>query len=281
MKSILLFSLIFIVTNVTSQSYDIYVSDAGNFDKPPWQVLKFDQQGKNPTVFIDSHLNWPQDILFLEDSQTVLISNLGSGTITKHDANAGTYISDFAKDISGPTRTKIGPDGLLYVLQWSGTGNVLRFDLEGKNLGAFTKVGVPQSIGLDWDAQGNLYVSSYKEKTIRKYDTEGNDLGIFIDSNLMGPTNIWFDAEGNLLVSDYNGTSIKRFDAQGTFIGDFVVGLKNSEGMAYTPEGNILVGNGNTHSVKLFDHNGIFIKDIIVNGSGNLITPNAVVIRHK
>ncbi len=281
MKSILLFSLIFIVSNVTSQSFDIYVSDAGNFDKPPWQILKFDQQGENPSVFIDTHLNWPQDILFLEDSKTVLISNLGSGTITKHDANTGTYISDFAKDISGPTRTKIGPDGLLYVLQWTGNGTVLRFDLDGNNLGEFTKVGMPQSIGLDWDAQGNLYVSSYKEKTIRKYDAKGNDLGIFIDSNLIGPTNIWFDAEGDLLVSDYNGTAIKRFDAKGNYKNEFITGLKNSEGIAYTPEGNILVGNGNTHCVKLFDHKGIYIKDIIADGSGKLLTPNAVVIRPK
>ncbi len=268
-------------TLVCSQSYDIYVSDAGNFDKPPWQILKFNQQGENPTVFIDTHLNWPQDILFLEDINTVLISNLGSGTITKHDANTGAYIGDFAKDISGPTRTKLGPDGLLYVLQWTGNGKVLRFNLDGNNLGEFTKVGVPQSIGLDWDAQGNLYVSSYKDKTIRKYDAKGNDMGIFIDSNLMGPTNIWFDAEGDLLVSDYNGTSIKRFSAQGAFKGDFMVGLKNSEGIAYTPEGNILVGNGNTHSVKLFDHKGIYIKDLIANGSGKLLTPNAVVIRPK
>ncbi|MFT6836724.1 MAG: sugar lactone lactonase YvrE [Sediminicola sp.] len=268
-------------TLVCSQAYDIYVSDAGNFEKPPWQIVKYDQNGWNPTVFINTHLNWPQDILFMEDSKTVLISNLGSGTITKHHAQSGAYISDFANEISGPTRTKIGPDGLLYVLQWAGNGTVLRFDLDGNSLGEFTKVGVPQSIGLDWDVQGNLYVSSYKEKTIRKYDAEGNDMGIFIDNNLMGPTNIWFDADGDLLVSDYNGTSIKRFDANGIFKSNFITGLKNSEGIVYTPEGNILIGNGNTHSVKLFDNKGNYIKDIIANGSGKLLTPNAVVIRHK
>lgn len=281
MKIFLSFFLLFIATKVFSQSYDIYVSDAGNFDKPPWQIIKYDQDGGNSTVFIDTHLNWPQDILFLEASNTVLISNLGSGTITRHNATTGAYISDFAKDISGPTRTKIGPDGLLYVLQWTGNGTVLRFDLEGNNLGEFTKVGVPQSIGLAWDAKGNLYVSSYKEKTIRKYDSEGNDMGLFIDSNLMGPTNIWFGSEGDLLVSDYNGTSIKRFDSQGNFKGDFITGLKNSEGIAFTSEGLILVGNGNTHSVKLFDKKGTFLKDIIAESSGKLLTPNAVVIRPR
>lgn len=281
MKITSIFFMLLWNTLVFSQSYDIYVCDAGNFDKPPWQILKYNQDGENPTVFIDTHLNWPQDILFLEGSNTVLISNLGSGTITRHNATTGSYISDFAKDISGPTRTKIGPDGLLYVLQWTGNGTVLRFDLDGNNLGEFTKVGVPQSIGLDWDAKGNLYVSSYKEKTIRKYDADGNDMGIFIDSNLMGPTNIWFGSEGDLLVSDYNGTSIKRFGAQGNFKGDFITGLKNSEGIAYTPDGNILVGNGNSHSIKLFDKEGTFLKDIIAEGYGELLTPNAVVIRPK
>ena len=151
MKITSTFFMLLMSAIVYSQSYDIYVSDAGNFDKPPWQILKYDQQGKNPIVFINTHLNWPQDILFMEGSNTVLISNLGSGTITKHHATTGVYVSDFTKEISGPTRIKIGPDGLLYVLQWSGNGSVLRFDLEGNNMGEFTKVGVPQSIGLDWD----------------------------------------------------------------------------------------------------------------------------------
>ncbi len=105
-----------------SQNIEIYVSDAGNFDKPPWQILKFDQDGKNPSVFINQNLNWPQDILFLEDSNQVLISNLGSGCITKHNATSGAFIENFACSINGPTRTKIGPDGLLYVLQWKGDG---------------------------------------------------------------------------------------------------------------------------------------------------------------
>ena len=48
----------------------IYVSDAGNFNKPPWQILKYDENGQNSKVFIseDQGLDWPQDIVFLEDS---------------------------------------------------------------------------------------------------------------------------------------------------------------------------------------------------------------------
>ena len=262
-----------------SQSFDIYVSDAGNFNNPPWQILKFDHQGQNPSTFISTHLNWPQDILFFEDSNTVIISNLGTNNITKHNASTGAYISDFANQISGPTRMKVGPDSLLYVLQWRGNGKVKRFQLDGTYIDDFTAIGVPQSIGLDWDSDGNLYVSSYNGDLVRKFDTAGADSGVFINSNLAGPTNIWFDSNGDLLVADYDGTAVKRFDAQGNYLGDFCSGLSQSEGVAYMPNGNILVGDGASHSVKMFDPNGNYINDIITNGSGNLITPNAVVIR--
>lgn len=104
---------------------------------------------------------------------------------------------------------KIGADSLLYVLQWSGNGKVRRYQLDGTYAGEFTSVGVPQSIGLDWDSNGNLYVSSYTGDNVRKFDPNGNDLGLFVTSNLAGPTNIWFDDNGDLLVSDYDGTAVK------------------------------------------------------------------------
>jgi hypothetical protein len=259
----------------------IYVSDAGNFNAPPWQVLKFDQNGQNPTVFINNNLNWPQDILFFEDSNVVLVSNLGSGTITKHNASTGAFIANFATAIAGPTRMKIGPDGNLYILQWNGNRKVLRFTVDGTPLGEFTAVGVFQSIGIDWDNNGNLYVSSYSAHTVRKFDTDGADMGLFVSNNLLGPTNIWFDTNGDLLVADYNGTAVKRFDATGNYTGNFIMGLSMSEGVDFLPNGNILIGNGATHSVKMFDSTGFYLQDLIAPGSGNLLNPNAIVVRYS
>ena len=272
--------LLLISNSAFSQATEIYVSDAGNFASPPWQILKFDANGDNPEVFINSSLNWPQDIVFLDEFNTVLISNLGSNTITRHNAKTGIYISDFAASIGGPTRMKIGPDGLLYVLQWNGDGKVLRYQLNGSFVDSFTNVGVDQSIGIDWDSSGNLYVSSFRGDSVRKFDTNGNDMGLFINSNLLGPTNIWFDDNGDLLVSDYNATSVKRFDSSGVFQGNFITGLSRSEGVAFFANGNILIGNGGNKSVKMFDGEGEYIEDFISSGSGGLLTPNAVVIRN-
>lgn len=273
-----LFAVLFTST-CHAQSYAVYVSDAGNFNNPPWQILKYDENGQNPEVFINSNLAWPQDILFLEDSNVVLISNLNSGTINRHNATTGDYLNNFASGISGPTRIKIGPDTLLYALQWSGNGKVLRYELDGTFVDEFTSIGVPQSIGLDWDSLGNLYVSSYNTDVVQKFDPNGNDLGVFVSSNLVGPTNIWFDENGDLLVADYNGTAVKRFDSNGNYVNDFLSGLSQSEGVAYLPNGDILIGNGNTSSVKRFDSSGNPLPDFVSSGSGGLLTPNAVVVR--
>ena len=279
MFSLFALSVLLFTSNGFSQDIEIYVSDAGNFSSPPWKILKFDENGENPETFIDTVLAWPQDILFLENQQVVLISNLNSGRITKHNSSTGAYIEDFATGIGGPTRMKIGADSLLYVLQWSGNGKVRRYQLDGTFVDEFTSVGVTQSIGIDWDDDGNLYVSSYGGASVRKFDPDGNDLGIFVNSNLAGPTNIWFDNNGELLVIDYNGTSVKRFGSSGNFVNNFITGLSQAEGVDFFPNGNILIGNGATHSVKMYDSNGVYIEDFIPNGSGGLVTPNAVVIR--
>ena len=115
--------LLLLSANAQGENNDIYVVDVGPNRGPPFQVLKFDENGDNPQVFTKSELNNPQDIVFLEDSNTALVSNFANDRITKYDATTGAFIGDFS-DVNGdgPTRMKIGADGLLYVLQWFGNG---------------------------------------------------------------------------------------------------------------------------------------------------------------
>lgn len=281
MSKLFLISMLLFPFCIGAQDSSIYVSDAGNFNNPPWQIMKYDMNGQNPEIFIFENLAWPQDILFREELNEVLISNLNSGIITRYDSENGGYLGDFITGLSGPTRMKIGPDSLLYILQWNGTGKVRRYDLSGNFVDDFTSIGVPQSIGLDWDADTNLYVSSYNGDLVRKFDVNGVDQGVFVSSNLQGPTNIWFDQNGELLVSDYDGTNIERFDASGNYLGIFASGLSQSEGIAIKADQSLLIGNGATASVKHFDSNGNYLGDLIPSGSGGLIRPNAVVIRDE
>ena len=167
-NKLLLICALLICGAIMGQSRYIYVSDAGGFNVEPWQVLRYDEDGSNPQVFIDNQffvdnsVGWPQDILFLEDQEVVLISCLVGGRITKHNATTGAYLEDFATVAGGPTRMKIGADGYIYVLQWSNTDNkVLRFEQDGTFVDEFTSVGVSQSIGLDWDSDGFLTYSEF------------------------------------------------------------------------------------------------------------------------
>ncbi|MBD77791.1 MAG: hypothetical protein CL840_02465 [Crocinitomicaceae bacterium] len=279
MLRLLFLFLLLVSIGVNGQNFNVYISDAGNFNNPPWQILRTDKNGVNVTVFTKEKLNWPQDILFLEDSNTVLISNLGANSISRHNATTGAYINLFASSIQGPTRMKIGPDSLLYVLQWKGSGKVKRYDLSGRYVDDFTSVGVPQSIGLDWDKQGNLYVSSYNGDLVRKFDTSGADSGLFIDSSLVGPTNIWIEPNGDMLVLDYDGGAVKRFDAQGKYQGVFISGLGKCEGIDRLPNNDWLIGNGSSRSVKLYDTQGKYKKEFVPGSTAGLRTPNAVVLR--
>jgi len=44
--------VILLASNTFCQTIEVYVSDAGNFSSPPWQILKFDENGDNGEVFI-------------------------------------------------------------------------------------------------------------------------------------------------------------------------------------------------------------------------------------
>lgn len=273
--------VVFWISTVAAQDFEIYVSDAGNFNNPPWQILKYDENGQNPEVFINTNLGWPQDILFLEEQNVVLISNLNTNRVNRHNAETGAFIDSFATDASGPTRMKIGPDNLLYVLQWTGNGRVKKYQLDGTPLGDHTTVAISQSIGLDWDRDGNLYVSSFNQASVRQFDAQGNDMGIFISSNLQGPTNLRFLPNGDLLVLDWSGGAVRRFDANGTFLSNFATGLIQPEGIDETPAGNLLIGNGGGRSVRSYDLAGNLIEDVVTRGTGGLMQPNGVTVRSQ
>ena len=272
--------------NVQAQDYYLYVSDAGGFNSPPWQVMRYNLDGSNPQVFIDNDffvgesVGWPQDVLFLEDQGVVLISCLVGNRITKHDANTGAYIEDFATIAGGPTRMKIGADNLIYVLQWSSTdNNVLRFEQDGTFVDEFTNEGVPRSIGLDWDLDGNLYVSSYGGSSVTQFNNDGESQGVFIDTNLSGPTNIHREADDNFLVLNWNGGNIQRFDANGTHLETFTTEVSQPEGIAIHPiNNNYIIGNGGAGQIDEFAADGSLVQTIVEGGS-DLLQPNAVVVR--
>ena len=281
MKSPLIYlgiCLVVLAGNVIGQNY-YYISDAGNFENGPYQILKVREDGLSKEVFITSNLAWPQDLLFLPPSQEVLISNFSSFSIDKFNAETGAFVHRFASNIAGPTRIKFGKDGYIYVLQWGGNGKVKRYQKDGTFIDDFTKTGVPQAIGIDWDEDGNLYISSYSGKYVEKFDTDGVSKGKFISSGLFGPTNIVFNDQGQLLVLDYLGGKIKLYDKNGVFIKNLVNGTNFCEGITLFDNGSFAIGAN--AGVQLYDKNGAYIKAVLLPGELQLKNPNAVVFHSE
>ena len=278
-KLLSIFCLLLISPLLLAQDYLVYVTSGSGAAST---VKTFASDGTFTGDFFvpgTGGSNWPQDIIFLENIDKAIVSGLNNGAIGSYEKNTGDYIEDFASIPLGPTRMKIGPDGLIYVLQWNGNGKVLRYQTDGTFIDEFTSIGINGAIGLDWDNTGNLYISSYTANTIRKFDSSGNDLGVYI-TGLQGPTNCWFDpvVNGDMLVSNWNGNNIKRYDSSGNFVSDFVASITQPEGVVYLPNGNLLVGSGGAvDDILEFQADGTMVG---VFASGNsLANPNAIVLR--
>jgi len=71
----IIFSFLLFSHNAGARQAFIYVSDVGDFQDGPSQVLKYTAAGEFVQVFTNENLGWPQDILFLDADSTVLISN--------------------------------------------------------------------------------------------------------------------------------------------------------------------------------------------------------------
>lgn len=277
MKKLLLLGFA-LCTVLTSQSQEVlvYASDRANN-----AVNKYDVNGNFLEVFIPSNsggLSNPQDLVFHPDG-TVLISGFFNNTILRYDLETGDYLGPFSNGypIQGATRMELRDD-LIYVLQWNSNYQVIRFDLDGNFVDEYTNIGVFQSIGIDWDADNNLYVSSYGNGTsgnVQRYDENGDLQEIFGETNqIQGATNIWFTDNGDLWAMDYNGNRIMRFDSDGNHIDDVITGVANPEGFAYLPDGNLLVSERGADKITLFDPAGNNLGRW--DNGGNLSQPNFI-----
>ncbi len=257
-------------------------------DRADNAVNKYDINGNFVEVFIEPNaggISNPQDIVF-HPNGNVLMTGHGNNAIKEYNGTTGEYIGEFSTGYTllGPTRMELREDGYIYVLQWFSNFKVVRFDLNGVFESEYTNTGVPQSIGMDWDDNGNLYVSSYGEGSngqIIYFDASGNEIGTFVDSSILaGTTNIWFRPEGsgNLLALDFNGNRLSQFDSAGTFINHPITGLATPEGYAYLPSGNLLISERGANQITEFDNNFNQIGRWD-DPSGNLSQPNFIRIR--
>lgn len=182
------------------------------------------------------------------------------------DRNGNVYVTDFSAD----TVRAIAPDGTVTTI--AGLANTPgTADGTGSNARFFFPAGIVV------DASGNLYVSEYKNGTIRKIapdrtvttlagdpDVAGSDDGVGRAAHFYTPASDAIDAQGNIYVADSGNSIIRAISPTGGVT--TVAGHKGSAGavdgvgsearfdypvaVAAAPNGNLYVADGISRTVR-------------------------------
>ncbi len=216
---------------------NLYVADPANH-----RVIVVDQAG-NPRDTIQSepynlegNLGSARSVVITSGTNSViLVADPVNQRIEKFDIT-GKYLSQWTSN--GVSAQAISPAGDVYALN-TAQGQVTKFDLEGKQLAQFGKVGgangefrFPNAIAVGKDS--SLYVADTGNQRIQKFD----DKGVFqkawgakgagdqefggdgISDLYSGPTSIAVEpSTGNLYVVDSASARILKFDPDGGFLG--------------------------------------------------------------
>ncbi len=187
----------------------------------------------------------------------VLISNFNDHSIVRYSDGGnflGTLISSGGGGLSLPHRSRIGPDGALYVAS-AGNDRVLRYDAgSGDFLGVFIDglaSGLDYPTDLVFRGDGYLYVSSQLSNEVLRYDAlTGSHDGTYSAENasLVGPSGIVFDAAGDLYAAGRFSDTIVRFDAAGNYEADWAAG-NEVFGLALAADGSLFSASGSTNEI--------------------------------
>jgi len=114
---------------------------------------------------------------------------------------------------------------------------------------------------MDFDTQGNLFVSDYWGNQIFKVDVEQFTYELFIDYGIIAPNGMIFDVEFNrMIVCGHNGSTsvLHSFDVT-TAETELLLypSIYSLDGLARDAQGNIYVSSWHTDAVYRFEGNNI------------------------
>ena len=135
---------------------------------------------------------------------TLIVSDFSSGRILKIDASSPDNMS--SSTLVGNTGTT--PNGVVIdvangravVVNWGGNADILAVDIESGSVTTLVDgSGLSNCDGIDMDADGNYYISSWSPTRITKYNSDFTESETVVSSGLSSPADISFDEAHNIL----------------------------------------------------------------------------------
>ena len=208
-------------------------------------------------------LNNPDSIVWDHVNNQWLVSNYGTGEIIAIDSeNVQSVFSDWLCSTRG---LKIKDDKLYAASSY----DLAIFDLAGAYLENL--IYIPEAVqlnDLDFDSEGNLYVSDYLANNVYKVNVEELTYELLIDYDLYVPNGLIFDESNNRIIAaaqDQSSSVIFGIDvttAESEIISN--LNIFALDGFAMDSVGNIYVSSWETDAVYRYNGNNICTDPLIV-----------------
>lgn len=106
---------------------------------------------------------------------------------------------------------------------------------------------VNSAVGMDFDAQGNLFVAEWGARRISRFAPDG--ARTTFAQGLSGPSGLAIAPDGAIFVASYSSDLIWRFTPDG-HRSTYVSGLATPAGLSFDRAGRLMVANRRTNEIR-------------------------------